>query len=109
MTDVPLEINVQQVKELQTTGDKFFLLDVREESEFAKAKIEGSKLIPLGQLPQRVGELPKDAWIVVHCHHGGRSMRAVQWLRSNGFARATNVAGGIDAWSTQIDPKIMRY
>lgn len=109
MTDVPLEINVQQVRELQTAGDSFFLLDVREESEFAKAKIEGSKLIPLGQLPTRANELPKDTWIVVHCHHGGRSMRAVQWLRSNGFPRSTNVAGGIDAWSALIDPKVVRY
>lgn len=109
MTDAPIEISVQELNELQKKGEKFFLLDVREESEVAKAKITGSALIPLGQLQNRANELPQDTWLVVHCHHGGRSMRAVQWLRANGFPKATNVAGGIDAWSCAIDKNVARY
>lgn len=89
--------------------DAPFLLDVREPHEFETAKIEGSVLIPLGQLPQRIAEIPQDRPIIVHCHHGGRSARAVQYLLAHGFEDVRNMAGGIEAWSLQIDPGVARY
>jgi rhodanese-related sulfurtransferase len=105
----PLEIDVAMLKSMQDEGRDFYLLDVRETDEFEKAKIDGAQLIPLGRLPQCVSDLPKDTHIVVHCHHGGRSMRATAWLRQNGFVNVSNLAGGIDAWSTQIDSNVPRY
>ena len=84
---------------------------MREPSEHARAKIDGAKLVPLGQLEGRVHEL--DAWrdkrIVIHCHHGGRSARACSLLREQGFERVENLAGGIDAWSQSVDPSVPRY
>lgn len=109
MSQIPLEIDVKTLNSMQEKGEAFFLLDVREQGEYATASIDGSTLIPLGTLPQRVGELPKDAHIVVHCHHGGRSMRATAWLRQNGFPNTSNLAGGIDAWSLQVDANVPRY
>lgn len=105
----PLEIDVKTLKSMQDRGDDFILLDVREPGEHAAAAIQGSTLIPLGTLPQRVTELAKGKRIVVHCHHGGRSMRATTWLRQNGFDQASNLAGGIDAWALEIDGKVPRY
>jgi adenylyltransferase/sulfurtransferase len=101
-------------KELQAArarGEELLLLDVREPSEHARAKIEGAKLVPLGQLEARVSELA--AWrgkrIVIHCHHGGRSARACGLLRDQGFEHVENLAGGIDAWSQSVDPSVPRY
>lgn len=76
------------------------LLDVRRQDEFAEARIPGSTLIVLDELQARVGELPNDRQIVVHCKSGGRSARAAAWLRSNGFD-AVNLEGGIDEWAQQ--------
>jgi rhodanese-related sulfurtransferase len=87
------------------------LLDVREPFEHALAAIPGSTLIPLGEIPDRAGEL--DAWrdeeIVVYCHHGVRSAHAIGWLRQLGFAKLVNLAGGIDRWSLEVDHGIPRY
>jgi adenylyltransferase/sulfurtransferase len=85
------------------------ILDVRENFEYEIAHLENSKLIPLDELPDRLDELDQDAEIVAHCHSGARSAQAVQFLRANGFTRAFNLAGGIDAWSDQIDPTMPRY
>lgn len=108
---LPLEIDVQTVHQLQTAGEPFLLLDCREPGEFATASIPGAVLIPMGQIAARLGELEphKSGRIVVHCHHGGRSMRVTQYLRQQGFCQTQNMAGGIDAWSLQIDPKTPRY
>ncbi len=84
------------------------LVDVREPWENATAKIEGAKLIPLGVLPQRLAELPKDKEIVFHCHHGMRSLRACQFAEQQGY-QVTNLTGGIDAWSSDVDPRVPRY
>ena len=89
-------------------GDRFLLLDVREPYEHNIANI-GGVLIPLGQLPSRLDELDRGVDIVVYCHHGNRSRFAVEFLRSNGFSRALNLAGGIDEWSGEIDPLVHRY
>ncbi|MDX1923362.1 MAG: rhodanese-like domain-containing protein [Alphaproteobacteria bacterium] len=105
----PLEIDVKTLKAMMDSGEKFMLLDVREKDEYARAKIEGADLIPMGQVPSRISEVTKDYPLVVHCHHGGRSAKVVSWLRQNGFANASNLSGGIDAWSVHIDPTVARY
>ena len=97
MPPMPLEIDVTKLKAMIDAGETFMLLDVREKDEYARAHIEGSRLIPLGALPSRISEVTKDLPLVVHCHHGGRSMKAVIWLRQNGFTQASNLTGGIDA------------
>lgn len=107
----PLEIDVRTVQQMRERGEKFTLLDCREGGEVATARIEGSLHIPMRETPARLGELPadKDARIVVHCHHGGRSQRVTQFLRQQGFENAQNMTGGIDAWSLEIDPAVPRY
>ena len=109
--EYPIEIDVHAVKKLQGSDEPFLLLDVRQNDEYATAKIGGSVLIPMGELGQRLDELEpySDQRIVVHCHHGGRSMQVTQALRSRGFDKVQNMAGGIDAWSQQIDPSVPRY
>lgn len=109
MTAAPMEIDVKTLQTMKAKAEPLFILDVREESEFAKCRIAGAKLIPLGVLPSRIAEIPKDMPVIVHCHHGGRSMRAVTWLRQNGFDNSSNLAGGIDAWSREIDASVPRY
>ncbi len=102
------EMTVEDLKAKLDKKEKFVLLDVREPHEYEIAKIAGSTLIPLGDLPKRIGELDKSAKIVVHCKMGGRSARAVGLLRQQGYD-ATNVAGGITAWSERIDPSVPTY
>ena len=97
-----------EVKSRLDSKYPFVLIDVREPHEYQICKIPGSKLIPLGDLPQRVGELDKASKLIVHCKMGGRSARAVAFLRSQGFD-ATNVEGGIHAWSERIDPSVPLY
>lgn len=101
-------VTVEDLKALRDGKKPHFLLDVRETDEYETCKIDGSTLIPLGELPARAASLPKDKVIIVHCHHGGRSARAVQFLGQQGF-EAKNLAGGIDAWSERIDPSVPRY
>ncbi|MBL9134682.1 MAG: hypothetical protein JNK85_02390 [Verrucomicrobiales bacterium] len=92
-------------------SDKPRLLDVREPEEHAFAAIPQSVLIPLGELPMRLDELEdwKPSEIVVYCHHGIRSMHAIAILRRAGFERLANLRGGIDRWSTDVDPSVPRY
>lgn len=106
--DIPA-IGVKELKERRDQKRPHVLIDVREPDEHATAKIEGSLLIPLGQLMGRAGEIPKDREVIVHCHHGGRSAQAVRWLLQNGVKDAKNLDGGIDAWSCEIDPEVPRY
>jgi rhodanese-related sulfurtransferase len=111
MSDIPIEIDVLAVKTMREQGTPFLLLDVRNPDEFATAKISDSLLIPMGELGQRLSELEshRNAHIVVHCHHGGRSLRVTHFLRQNGFTQVQNMTGGIDAWSQQVDPQVPRY
>lgn len=87
------------------------LVDVRERDEFQIAALPGAKLIPLGEIAERLDEL--DAWrddeIVVYCHHGFRSQRAIAQLRSRGFEHLANLTGGIDRWAADVDPALPRY
>jgi adenylyltransferase/sulfurtransferase len=106
--DAP-EITVEELNRRREAGEALLLLDVREPQEYEIARIEGARLIPLGQLPDRLGELNNDVALVVHCHSGMRSARAVQFLRQTGFPQAVNLAGGIDAWSERIDPAVPQY
>jgi rhodanese-related sulfurtransferase len=92
----PLEINVTQAAEMRTQGA--FMLDVREPDEWQEAHIPGATLIPLGELEERLSEVPKDKDIVVYCRSGNRSMSGVEILRQNGFSQASSMAGGIKDW-----------
>jgi rhodanese-related sulfurtransferase len=105
-----LEITVDQARALLATTPAPLLLDVREQWEFDTAHIAGATLIPMPEIPARAfNELDEDAPILVLCHHGARSLSVAAWLRNQGFAQAQSIAGGIDAWSRQIDPAIPRY
>lgn len=107
----PLEVDVQSVAARLQSGDEFLLVDCREADEYQTARITGAQLLPMTELAQRVAELEphRDRDIVVHCHHGGRSLRVARWLREQGFSRAQSMSGGIDAWSQHIDPSVPRY
>ncbi len=85
------------------------LLDVREPWEFERCRIDGSRLIPLAQLPARLGELDPARPTVVICHHGVRSLRAAAYLEHCGFADVVNLSGGIDAWAKTVDPGVPVY
>ena len=106
---LPIDIDVRTLKQMRDRGEKFTLLDCREPQEVATARIEGSVHIPMRDIPSRLAELDKSGQIVTHCHHGGRSLRVTQYLRQQGFDQAQNLAGGIDAWSLEIDPGVPRY
>lgn len=103
------EITAKQLKEKMDRKEKFTLIDVREPSEFQINKIPGAKLIPLGSVAERVSELDSADEIVVNCHFGGRSAKACQLLQQIGFKKVKNLKGGIDAWSTDVDPSCPRY
>ncbi len=92
----------------QKQGD-LVLIDVREPHEWDIAHIEGAQLIPLGQLPERLSELDGHAEIVTHCHHGARSMKALEILKGAGFGKVRSLAGGIDAWAERVEPGLPRY
>jgi len=86
------------------------LIDVREPWEFQAAHIEGSVLMPMGDVPARAHqELDPDERLVVLCHLGQRSLNVTAWLRNQGFENVQSLRGGIDAWSTEIDPSVGRY
>lgn len=106
----PLELSVEDTRQLLTdTPDAVELIDVREPFERELACIPGSRFIPMRQIPESVADLPRDRHLLIHCHHGGRSLRVTEYLRAQGFDRVSNVAGGIQAWSERIDPAIPRY
>jgi molybdopterin/thiamine biosynthesis adenylyltransferase/rhodanese-related sulfurtransferase/molybdopterin converting factor small subunit len=102
------DIDPVEVKTKIDRGDNFVLIDVREPHEYQICSIPTAKLIPLGQLPQRLGELDRDIEIVAHCKSGMRSAKAVDLLTRNGF-RARNMKGGILAWSDKVDPAVPKY
>ncbi len=102
------DMTVEELKQRLDRGDDLFVLDVREPHEFQICNL-GGHLIPLNDLPKRVGELDASREIVVHCKMGGRSAKAVDFLKQSGFSRVHNLAGGINAWSERIDPKLPKY
>ena len=102
------EISVDELKKLIDSKTKLTILDVREESELNKGIIRGSIWVPMGQIPDRLAELPKKDKIVVYCRSGGRSGRIAEFLEHQGFVDVSNLDGGILAWK-KIDPKIIAY
>ena len=102
------QIGPEELKRRQTAGEDVFVLDVREPHEYQIANI-GGHLIPLNDLPKRIGELVREKNIVVQCKSGGRSQRGAEFLQQQGFAHVENLAGGITAWSEKVDPSIPKY
>lgn len=103
-----VSITPGELKDRLDSGDRPVLLDVREEWEFALARIEGSRLIPLNALNERYTELDPAAETVVICHHGARSAYVTQALDRAGFAKVLNLEGGLDAYSL-VDESVPRY
>ncbi|MBO3272700.1 rhodanese-like domain-containing protein [Hymenobacter defluvii] len=94
----------------QQRGETFQLIDVREPMEYDYCRIEGSHLIPLGELPRRTEEIATDRPVVLICHHGVRSMQALAFLQHrHGLNNLLNLKGGIDAWSREVDPEVAVY
>jgi adenylyltransferase/sulfurtransferase len=102
------QMQPEELKRRKDAGEDLFLLDVRELYEFAIAQM-GGHLIPLNDLQKRVRELDPKQEIVVHCKVGGRSQMAAEFLAQNGFKAVHNLAGGINAWSEKVDPKVPKY
>jgi sulfur-carrier protein adenylyltransferase/sulfurtransferase len=106
------EIAVDALKTAIDRHEGLWILDVREPREFEICRIPGSTLIPLGDLPKRLDEIPRGAnapGIVVHCKMGGRSAKAVALLREHGITNARNLTGGILAWIDRVDPTLPKY
>jgi len=102
------EITPTELQQLLAGDNPPSLIDVREEGEAAICSIDGSTLIPMNTLPQRLQELSRDRAVVLYCHSGMRSMMAGQWLSQQGFD-ALSLAGGIDRWAREIEPDMARY
>ena len=85
------------------------LLDVREPWEFDRARIEGAQLVPMAEVPERLGEIDAGKPVVAICHHGGRSMQVALFLEKAGYKNVHNLAGGVDAWSRTVDPAVPLY
>jgi adenylyltransferase/sulfurtransferase len=103
------EMSPNELKRRMDSGEPFELIDVREPFEYEIARIDGAKLVPLGEISERLDELSGEQPIVVHCHSGKRSAQAARLLQQRGFANVYNLEGGIDAWSDQIDPSVPKY
>ena len=100
----PLEL----VQEMEKRKD-MLMLDVREPMEIQICHIANAMHVPMGQIPSKLEDLPKNKDLVVFCHMGVRSKQVMQFLRKNGFSRVFNLTGGIDRWSIDVDPKVQRY
>lgn len=103
------EITAVELKKRLNAGDTLLILDVREPTEYQINRIEGSTLIPLGELPRRYQELPRDREIVTQCKIGARSAKARDFLKSVGFTNVRNLRGGILDWIDKVDPSLPRY
>ena len=103
------EMSSNELKARLESGDRPFLLDVRNPEEILICRIEGATLIPLPELPKRLDELDRNREIVVHCKSGGRSAKAVDLLKAAGFDRVANLSGGILGWIDAVDPSLNRY
>jgi adenylyltransferase/sulfurtransferase len=102
------QITVKELKQRLDAGEDVQLIDVREPYEYQIAQI-GGKLIPQNDVPNRLNEIDRNREVVVHCKSGGRSQRIAEFLQQAGYPRVVNVAGGITAWSDEIDPKVPKY
>jgi rhodanese-related sulfurtransferase len=106
-----LEIDPQEAQRRLNAGSAV-LIDVREPEEYAAARIDGARLVPMQEIPaevQKLETLADERELLLLCHHGVRSLQAAQWLREHGLENCFSVTGGIDRWSREIDPQIPRY
>jgi sulfur-carrier protein adenylyltransferase/sulfurtransferase len=104
------EINVRELKSKLDAGEDFQLIDVRQPDEYAFAKIEGAKLIPLGEIVARMSELDESKEAVIQCKGGVRSAKAIEALQAAGYkGDLKNLAGGITAWSNEVDSSVPKY
>lgn len=104
------EIKASELKALMDAGADIQLIDVRQPDENAFARIKGAKLIPLGEIISRMNELDPNRETIIHCKMGGRSARAIEALERSGFkGKMRNLAGGITAWSNEVDPSVPKY
>lgn len=104
------EISATDLKKRIDAGDDIQLIDVRQPDEHAFAKIEGAKLIPLGDVVKRMSEIDESRETVLQCKMGGRSAKAIEMLQAAGFkGEMKNLKGGITAWSNEVDPKVPKY
>ena len=104
-----VEVSPAELKREWLAKPDLVVIDVREPHEYAIARIDGARLIPLSELPGRLAEIDARAEIVTHCHHGMRSLAALDLLRGAGFANVRSLSGGIDAWAREVDPSVPRY
>jgi len=104
-----LEISTAELKHRLDSGEKLVLVDVREPWENAQCRIEGRRPHPDGLDSSNLQKLDTDEPVICFCHHGMRSLDVVNWLRQQGISTAKSLAGGIDRWSLEIDPKVPRY
>jgi len=102
------EISVQDLKAMRDAKDDIFILDVRNPDEYALCNL-GGYLLPMSELPERYHELNPGQQIIIHCHAGGRSRRATEFLMKQGFKSVFNLRGGITAWANEIDPTMPKY
>jgi adenylyltransferase/sulfurtransferase len=105
----PGDIAPAELKARLDRGEDLLVVDVREPHEWEICRIEGARLVPLKTLPEHAADLPHDRDIVVHCKMGGRSAKAAEYLRAQGFDRVYNLAGGIHAWIDTVDPSLRKY
>lgn len=103
------EISAREAAILRENNQAVVLLDVREDAELAICRIEGALHIPMGEITNRYEVLPRDAPLIVICHHGMRSLNVVQYLEAKGFDNAINLTGGIHAWAIEVDTEMRRY
>src|SRR5437879_1131923 len=103
------EITAPELREEWARNPALLVVDVREPHEAEIARIPGARLIPLSELPERLHDLDGHAELVTHCHHGLRSLRALEILKAAGFSKVRSLKGGIDAWSVSVDPGVPRY
>ncbi len=103
------EITAHELRDEWQRNPALVVVDVREPHEYEIAHIDGAVLMPLGELPDRLGELDGHHEIVTHCHHGARSLKALEILKAAGFSKVRSLRGGIDAWAVNVDPALPRY
>lgn len=107
MNGIP-QLSVKELKRRIDAGEEVYILDVREPYEYQIANIGGT-LIPMNDVPQRLAEIDREREVIVQCKSGGRSQRVAEFLQQAGYPKVANLAGGIQAWSTEIDPTIPKY
>jgi rhodanese-related sulfurtransferase len=107
MNGIP-QLTVKELKRRIDAGEEIFILDVREPWEYKIAQIGGT-LIPQNEVPRRLSEIDRNREVIVHCHSGVRSQRVAEFLKQSGYSRVANLAGGIAAWSDQIDSSVPKY